>query len=182
MQQRDEALGELERGRAAIRQQLAELQEEKTKIARVEEDLRARSEREMTRLRRERDTSAKQRDEFRNRLTQLADQQRRLLDDLASETVRPTPSLGFTSAPAAATAVEVEAVPPEESKPASRAEKKLSHEKKLTKPAPAREVPVERESNVIDISEAEVFRGTEAGIPLPRVRPVSIPPPQVRVL
>ena len=43
----------------------------------------------------------------------------------------------------------------------------------------------EQEANVIDITSAEVVQGPteyDSGLRIPRVRPVVVPPPQVRIL
>ena len=43
----------------------------------------------------------------------------------------------------------------------------------------------EQEANVIDITSAEVVSGPpeyDSGLRIPRVRPVVVPPPQVRIL
>ena len=50
---------------------------------------------------------------------------------------------------------------------------------------PAAKPRKEKEANVIDITSAEVVQGPpeyDSGLRIPRVRPVVVPPPQVRIL
>ena len=54
-----------------------------------------------------------------------------------------------------------------------------------SKPRPPVREPRKKEANVIDISEAEIvapLHGEGGRLKMPRVRPVIIPPPQVRSL
>lgn len=104
-----------------------------------------RLEREVTRLKRERDQLIEQRDELRDRIAGMADEQQRIVKEIALHATKTKP------------------LPTDV----------------IQKPAE------ERKSNVIEITEAELLRPGEAdpgGVRPPQLRPVVIPPPNLRVL
>ena len=163
VKQRDDAQAELERGRSTLSHQAAEMELHRTQFTKAEEELRARTELEAARLRRERYQMARQRDDFRARIGELAEQQRRLLDEMSAQTSRP---LGETNVPVDFEPVPIEKVPVRDAR-----------ESRKALPAAGSREPV------IDIIEAEIYpHGDESGIPLPRIRSVPVPPTQVHTL
>ena len=88
VKQRDEALAELEKERISYSRKTAELAQQQEALAKTEAELSARFERELARMRRERDVLLRQRDELRDRLQRMVEDQRELLDDLAHQTSR----------------------------------------------------------------------------------------------
>ncbi len=104
-----------------------------------------RLERDVARMRRERDQLIEQRDELRDRIAGMADAQQRLEQDIDPRTTKAKP------------------LPTDV----------------VQKPVP------ERESNVIDIREAELLQPGDpdsSGVRPPQLRPMVIPPPNLRVL
>lgn len=155
VKQRDEALAEITGSRATLEKENAQIEQERTDLARKEAELTDRCERDVLRIRRERDVAAQQRDDLRARFERLVEDQRDLLDSLNHEVrsgVKPKPAADAEPPPA--------------------------------KPGKTRES--RKRSNVIDITEAEIVRGAEDdaenGLKIPRIRPMVIPPPNVRIL
>ena len=144
VKQRDDVAGALEAARTEIQEKATALAREKANLERVESDVAARFEREATRMRRERDVLIRQRDELHSRITKMVEEQRELLEELNSQSVRHTPTPNDIIQP-------------------SRAAK---------------------QTNVIEITAAQIVPDVESdrGINLPRIRPVLIPPPNVRIL
>ena len=144
VKQRDEAQAEIAGIRTSLEEKIARLESERAELVRKEAELSERHDREITRLRRERDLAAGQRDELRARFERILADQREMLDGLNSE-LRTAPK---------------------------------------TKPAP--EPEPRKESNVIEMTEAEIVREREpesdSHLKIPRIRPMVIPPPNVRVL
>ncbi len=144
VKQRDDAMSDAAAARADIREVTNRAALQRAEVERTEGELVARFDREAARLRRERDLFAQQRDELRDRISRMVDEQRQMLDEFAAQSTRqvslPSDVLQTTREP--------------------------------------------REDNVIDISEAEIVESvdSERGINLPRIRPVPIRPPNVRVL
>lgn len=169
VKQRDDALTQLDAERANLANKVNDFEKERAAFAAAENEAKMRSERDLTRLRRERDSIVQQRDALRERLEKLVEDQRQLLEeintqaaftamkhDVATGTVTPESAAGESD-------IEVEAVPP----PMPKAREK------------------KKESNVIDITAAEIVtpvQDEEGRLKIPRVRPVVIPPPQLRVL
>ena len=152
VRQRDDVLGEIDAARATFEEQKRDLASERAALDRLETELSARHEREISRLRRERDVVVQQRDVLRERLEKLVAEQRELLDELTAQ---------------------------------SRASQR-SHADVM----PASTIPKQREprepneTNVIDITQADLMPRAEtgSGLRIPRVRPVAIPPPNLRML
>ena len=145
--QRDKAVATIDTNQREMREKAAGLDESRAQAERVAEDRIGRLDREVIRLRRERDQVSEQRDELRDRISAMADAQQRLVKEIALQATKTAPQ---------PTDVVQKARDP-------------------------------RESNVIDISEAEVLQPGEpesdtGGVRPPRLRPVMVPPPNVRVL
>jgi len=146
--QRDQALAELQTTLQHTAEKETTIAAERAALQRLEAELSQQHEREMFRLRRERDSVIQQRDALRSRFERVVEEQRELLSDLDSAVpggARPEPARHSARQAAA-------------------------------------------ESNVIDISEAEIRRTpdvlveTGTGLRIPLARPISIPPPNVRLL
>lgn len=140
IRQRDEALAAAaQRTHVDARENTFALHRE-CDLQQLEAEVSGRFEYETARLRRERDTLLRQRDELRERVSRMVADQRDLVEEPSHHTLKPMD--------ATATAREPE------------------------------------ENNIIDITADAVLTETEteANIDLPRVRPVAIPPPQIRVL
>ena len=161
--QRDEALAEAEAERENTAQKVAALEADRAALAKAESELEARFERDVARVRRERDSIIQQRDSLRDRMESLIADQRSLLEEI--------------SAQASQTALRHGTVPPA-SRPVEAA---------VQMPAAASAKPRKqrKESNVIDITEAEIITphaDEEGRLKIPRIQPVRILPPQVRIL
>jgi hypothetical protein len=142
---------------------LHEFEKERAAFAHAESEAKDRAERDVARLRRERDSVAQQRDALRDRFEKLVEEQRQLLEEITSQ-------VAFT----AMKHTETGAAAPEPARAEAGAP-----------PIPKGREAKKKEANVIDISEAEIMKppqDEEGRIKIPRVRPVVIPPPQVRVL
>ncbi len=186
VKQRDDALALLEAERNRLAEKMSALEKERAAIAAAEMESKARIERELARFRRERDSVVHQRDSMRERIEKLMDEQRQMLEEVNTQatfsamkrepsSAPPPPPPAPVSQPAPAPKPTA-APPPEEPAPEAIPE---------SKPREARGRESRRkESNVIDITEAEVTpRPEEEGrLKIQRVRPVVMPPPQVRVL
>ncbi len=168
VKQRDNALTHLETERARLAEKTAAFDRDRASMATAEQEAQTRFDRDLARARRERDSIAQQRDSLRNRIEKLVEEQRQMLEDMTSQAA-------FTSmkhsepTPAAASS-------PEESE---------SAEEPLVARNKGRETTKKKEPNIIDITEAEIvspLQGGEGRLKMPRVRPVIIPPPQVRML
>ena len=145
--QRDKAIASIETNQREMREKAAGLDESRAQAERIAEERIGRLDREVVRLRRERDQVSEQRDELRDRISAMADAQQRLVKEIALQATKTAPQ------------------------PTDVVQKSRDP----------------RESNVIDISEAEVLQPGEpesdtGGVRPPRLRPVMIPPPNVRVL
>jgi chromosome segregation ATPase len=81
--QRDEARTASETARTAGREQAFALDRERNDLLRGDAEQRERNERELARLRRERDTAIRQRDALRERADVLLERQQHLLEDLS---------------------------------------------------------------------------------------------------
>ena len=81
--QRDEARSVADTARAAGREQAFALDRERNDLLRGDSEQRERTERELARLRRERDTAVRQRDALRERADVLLERQQHLLEDLS---------------------------------------------------------------------------------------------------
>ena len=81
--QRDEARSVADTARAASREQSFALDRERNDLLRGDSEQRERTERELARLRRERDTAVRQRDALRERADVLLERQQHLLEDLS---------------------------------------------------------------------------------------------------
>ena len=81
--QRDEARSVADTARAAGREQSFALDRERNDLLRGDSEQRERTERELARLRRERDTAVRQRDALRERADVLLERQQHLLEDLS---------------------------------------------------------------------------------------------------
>jgi hypothetical protein len=174
VKQRDDFISQLDVERRNLAERTAAFERDRALLAASENEMKARTEREIARIRRERDSIAAQRDDLRGRIEKLMQDQRQMLDDVASQaaftSMKHEPTPAAESAPKATppSPPPVDAEPTENSKPRE----------------PKREVR-KKEANVIDISEAEIvapLHGEEGRLKMPRVRPVVIPPPQVRSL
>jgi hypothetical protein len=123
-------------------------------------------------MRRERDSVIQQRDALRARIQTLIDQQHNLLDEVSVQASKTAMQHRETAVEESAPAPE----PPPAPSPRSKARERARESSEPPKP---------KESNVIDISEAELVEPQaedEGRLKIPRIRPVSIPPPQVRIL
>jgi hypothetical protein len=162
VKQRDDALAQLDAERARLAGKTNDFEKERAAFAVAENETKSRAERDLARLRRERDSIAQQRDSLRERIEKLVDEQRQLLEDITAQAT-------FTAMKHENGTVTPEPVPEPEPTPMT----------------PKAREPKKKESNVIDISEAEIVSPVqyeEGRLKIPRVRPVVIPPPQVRVL
>jgi hypothetical protein len=162
VRQRDEALAQLDAERAKLAGKLNDFEKERATLNHAENEARLRAERDLGRLHRERDRIAQQRDVLRERIEKLVEDQKQLLEEISSQSA--FTAMKHQDAGAAAESGKAEGEPSSPSK--GREGKK-------------------KEANVIDISEAEIVtppQDEEGRIKIPRVRPVVIPPPQVRVL
>lgn len=149
VKQRDDVTNALGTARADLAEKTAALAREKTNLAKVESDIAARFEREVTRMRRDRDVLVRQRDELHGRISKMVEEQREMLEELNAQTARRSPQ------------------------PTDVVQKPHTERKRAAK-----------ESNVIEITAADIVPHHEPdrGINLPRVRPVLIRPPNVRIL
>ena len=149
VKQRDDVTNALGTARADLAEKTAALAREKTNLAKVESDIAARFEREVTRMRRDRDVLVRQRDELHGRISKMVEEQREMLEELNAQTARRSPQ------------------------PTDVVQKPHTERKRTAK-----------ESNVIEITAADIVPHHEPdrGINLPRVRPVLIRPPNVRIL
>ena len=93
MRQREEARSAADTARASSREQAFALERERNELLRGETEQRERTERELARLRRERDSAVRQRDTLRERADVLLERQQHLLEDLS----RPAASSGQAS-------------------------------------------------------------------------------------
>jgi chromosome segregation ATPase len=166
VKQRDEALALLDAERIKLAAKLREFEQERAALASADAEAKTRFERDLARLRRERDSIAQQRDALRERIGKLVNEQTQMLEEVTTQAA-------FT----AMKHTDTGTVTPPESRAAEP-------EPEPVAPAKPRE-PKKKETNVIDISAAEIVAPTqdeEGRIKIPRVRPVVIPPPQVRIL
>jgi chromosome segregation ATPase len=162
IKQRDDALARLEAERQSYEEKAAELARESAALTRREEEIGARFDRDLARARRERDSVTQQRDALRDRIEQLIEEQRKMLEEVAQQATRSASRQSEESSAAPTPA-------------------KTSRETKSRR---------EKQTNVIDISTAEVVPAEvtsaepepENRLNIPRIRPVAIPPPQVRIL
>jgi chromosome segregation ATPase len=83
MRQREEARSAADTARASSREQAFALERERNELLRGETEQRERTERELARLRRERDSAVRQRDTLRERADVLLERQQHLLEDLS---------------------------------------------------------------------------------------------------
>jgi hypothetical protein len=91
VKERDEAVAALEAHRAAVAAQSTSLAAERKALVAKEEELSARFDREISKLKRERDSVTEQRDILRKRFERVFEQQRELLDEIASDSESPQP-------------------------------------------------------------------------------------------
>lgn len=145
---RDEALAAADSARANLQEKAAALARERVAVEAAHEEAKAKSDREIARLRREREVLQQQREDLRDRLSKMAGEQNKLVEELLEQSGQP-PVI-------------------------RRADSALSDT---------------RGSNVIDINDAEIVKELVERRPQhpgkvrpPQVRPVVIPPPNVRVL
>jgi chromosome segregation ATPase len=169
MKQRDDALAEVQRTRSEVERLGEELQELKTDATKSSDELRARAEREIVRLQREREQLIKQRDEFRNRVKQLADQQRRLLEEIANDPFR---SLGSHRLPEPAP-VFIEPISTKHNKAADAIDGETDESADVEEDGAGETILERPESTPKPIA-------SKPNIPLPRARPAAPPPPPVR--
>jgi chromosome segregation ATPase len=167
LRQRDEAITELEAERGEHRHQVSALQEEHSEHVRVHTEQKEQTESEMARLRRDRDSFARERDELRKRVSRLFDQQREALGGLME---------GSAPLASAAPAPRREPVRPYVPPPV---------EAPVVVPAPTRSSGPR--PTPVEVIEAElVAHEEENGEPknfhLPPVRPMSVTPPSIRAL
>ena len=163
VKQRDEALALLDAERTKLAAKLHEFEQERAAMASNETEVKSRADRDVSRVRRERDSIAQQRDSLRERIEKLVNEQREMLDDVTAQAA-------FTAMKHTDTGTVTPESAPEPAQEAATAK--------------ARE-PKKKETNVIDISAAEIvtpLQDEEGRIKMPRVRPVVVPPPQVRIL
>jgi chromosome segregation ATPase len=164
IKQRDDVISQLEAERARLAERSAEIERERTAMAAAEREAKSRFERETARIRRERDSIVQQRDALRERIEKQVDEQRQMLEEVTTQAA-------FTSM--------------KHSDAAARAEAEEASERAEPEPAAKPRRETHKETNVIDITEAEIvapLQGEEGRLKMPRVRPVVIPPPQVRSL
>ncbi len=164
IKQRDDVITQLEAERARLAEKTAEIERERAAMAAADKEAKSRFERETARIRRERDSIVQQRDALRDRIEKQVDEQRQMLDEVTSQAA-------FTSM--------------KHSDAAARAEADEASERPEPEPPPKSRREAHKETNVIDITEAEIvapLQGEEGRLKMPRVRPVVIPPPQVRSL
>lgn len=164
IKQRDDVITQLEAERARLAEKTAEIERERAAMAAADREARSRFERETARIRRERDSIVQQRDALRERIEKQVDEQRQMLEEVTTQAA-------FTSM--------------KHSDAAARAEAEETSERTEPEPAPKSRREAHKETNVIDITEAEIvapLQGEEGRLKMPRVRPVVIPPPQVRSL
>jgi chromosome segregation ATPase len=157
VRQRDDALARIEAEHRSYEDKAAELARQTAELARREEEIGTRFERDLARARRERDSVVQQRDSLRDRIEQLIEEQRKMLEDVAQQASRST----------------------------SRRGEGLSITPPPAKPARGSKARREKETNVIDITTAEIVPAEsepEHRLNIQRIRPVAIPPPQVRIL
>jgi len=169
VKQRDDVISQLEAERKKLAEKTTAFERDRTALATAESELKARTEREIARIRRERDTIAQQRDSLRNRIERLMDDQRQMLDEMTNQAA-------FTAMKHSENTAPVGEAP----KPPAAEEPVIAPKSREPKTREPR-----KEANVIDITEAEIvapMQGEEGRLKIPRVRPVIIPPPQVRSL
>jgi hypothetical protein len=147
---------------------IAELASERAESAGARETLDARAEGELARLREALAEAARSRDALRERVTSLE-----------MEAASRAGAAACLLEPARVAPAEFEPLPEPPARSRARA-KSGAKSKPSRQPEAADDSP---ESNVIDLTEAEVFRAPEqGGIPLPPVRPVTVPPPRIQGL
>jgi chromosome segregation ATPase len=83
--QRDQALVDLTATRTSSEEREAEIAKERAALQKLEQDLHLQHEREMNRLRRDRDSVVQQRDALRARFERVVEEQRELLSDLHAD-------------------------------------------------------------------------------------------------
>ena len=164
IKQRDDVITQLGAERARLAEKTAEIERERAAMAAADKEAKSRFERETARIRRERDSIVQQRDALRERIEKQVDEQRQMLEEVTTQAA-------FTSM--------------KHSDAAARAEAEETNERSEPEPPPKSRRETHKETNVIDITEAEVvapMQGEGGRLKMPRVRPVVIPPPQVRSL
>jgi chromosome segregation ATPase len=165
IRQRDEAVARMEGERAAHQQHLETVERQFNEKAIAEAEIRARLEQDNARLRQDRDDFGRERDELRERIEKLFDQQREFLTGSAGpgyslprrETARPQ----FTVPPPE----PVQVHPNVYVKPRGRVTEPVDF---VVENPPPREEPAAEHD-------------PEKGVKLNPIRPLSVRPPQVRV-
>jgi septal ring factor EnvC (AmiA/AmiB activator) len=163
LRQRDEAVAELKAERADNTDRIAALERDNVKSSLEVKEDQQRLEMELSKVRRERDNFAHERDELRARIARMLDQQRDFLTGMAESAPTPT-------APPPSRRESRPHVPP----PAEPMVEPVTVK-------PVRVEPVRTSEKVIDYIEAEVVsEEPDGGIHLPRVRPMPVRPPTIR--
>ena len=129
VKQRDEALAQLDAERTRLAAKLAEFEHERAAMAANETEVKTRAERDLARLRRERDSIAQQRDALRERIGKLVNEQREMLEDVTAQaafTAMKHTDIATMTPEAAAPEPQPEPVKPRETK-----KKRLESERQL---------------------------------------------------